>query len=212
MDFIDLVNLRRSVRCYQDRPVEHGLLDQLAEALRLAPSASNQQPWRLVIVDEPSQRDAVAKACCSGMGAFNAFVMKAPVMAVLCRLKPRLLNQAAALAKTMDWTLIDIGIAAEHLCLQAAELGLGSCMLGWFDEKRIAHLLGLPAAVRVGLVVAIGWPADDPTKDPAGASSTLPAGMAGVYPQGVDSVFGRLIRGNMKKRKSLDLVRGWNHF
>jgi nitroreductase len=159
MDFKELMLKRRSVRRYEQKPVDRAFLETLAEAVRLAPSASNQQPWRLVFVDEPGLCRQVAEATFSGMISFNRFAVS-PGLAVLCRRKPRVLNQVAGLMKKLDWTLLDTGIAAEHLCLQAAELGLGTCMLGWFNEASIKKLLGIPRGTGIGLVITIGWPAE----------------------------------------------------
>jgi nitroreductase len=163
MDFKELIIERRSVRRYEQKPVDRSLLEQLAEAVRLAPSASNQQPWRLVFVDDPQLHKKVAEATFDGVVSFNRFAVGAPVLVVLCREKPRMLNRVAGVMKGIDWTLLDTGIAAEHLCLQAAELGLGTCMLGWFDEVRIKKLLGIPRTTGIGLVITIGWPAETDT-------------------------------------------------
>lgn len=183
MDFMDLMLHRRSVRRYEQKPVDRTMLEALAEAVRLAPSASNQQPWRLVYVDEPELRMKVAQATFNGVVSFNRFAVGAPVLAVLCRAKPRVLNRIAGVMKGLDWTLLDTGIAAEHLCLQAAELGLGTCMLGWFDEARIKSLLGIPRNTSIGLVITIGWPAETTT------TSSM-----------------------VKRRKSIDEVRSYNQY
>ena len=183
MDFKELMLERRSVRKYEQEPVDRTMLETLAEAVRLAPSACNQQPWRLVFVDDPELRMKVAEATFNGVVSFNRFAVGAPVLAVLCREKPRVLNRVAGVMKGMDWTLLDTGIAAEHLCLQAAELGLGTCMLGWFNEARIKSLLGIPRGTGIGLVITIGWPAETATASPM-----------------------------VKRRKDIDEVRSYNRY
>jgi nitroreductase len=160
MEFSELVKIRQSVRQYQQRPVARALLDKLVEAVRLAPSASNAQPWKLIIVDEPELRTRVAQATFSKTVAFNRFAPEAPVIAVLVTEKSGFITQVGALLKKRQFSLIDIGIAAAHFCLQAAELGLGTCILGWFDEKRIKRLLGIPAGRRIGLLVTLGYAAE----------------------------------------------------
>jgi nitroreductase len=159
MTFMELAGKRRSVRKYSGERVGREVLDRLAEAVRLAPSASNRQPWRIVFVDEPALREEIAQATFDPLISFNKFVPGAPALAVFVIEAPRLLNRAAASLKKRDLPLIDIGIAAEHFCLEAAEQGLGTCMLGWFDEGRIKKLLGIPKELRLGLVVTIGFPA-----------------------------------------------------
>ncbi len=148
---------RQSVRAYRDQPVEKEKLLALAEAVRLAPSASNGQPWKLIFVTEPELKAQVAAATFSKLIAFNAFVPQAPVLAVLTIEKTRVITQIGGRMKKREFPLIDIGIAAEHFCLEAAALGLGTCMLGWFDEPTIQKLLHIPAAIRIGLVIPVGY-------------------------------------------------------
>jgi nitroreductase len=177
MEFSELVKTRQSVRQYQKRPVARELLDKLIEAVRLAPSASNAQPWRLVIVDEPQLRARVAEATFSKTIAFNRFALDAPVIAVMVIESTGLLNQVGALLKKRQFPLIDIGIAAAHFCLQAAELGLGTCILGWFDEKRIKRLLRIPAGRRIGLLVTLGYAAEGyPLREKSRKSPDLMSG------------------------------------
>ena len=161
MDFSDLITIRQSVRNYTSTPVEQEKLDQLVEAVRLAPSASNSQPWKLVMVTDPLLREKVAQATFSALISFNRFVPQAPVLAVLVIEKPKVITQIGARLKDREFSLIDIGIAAEHFCLQATELGLGTCMLGWFDEKKIQDLLHIPKQKRIGLVITLGYAAPD---------------------------------------------------
>lgn len=160
MNFSELLRLRQSVRRYQDRPVEEEKIGQLIEAVRLSPSASNSQPWRLLIVNEPSLKEAVARATFSTLVSFNKFVPQAPVIAVFTIQRPKLITQIGGRLKDRDFPLIDIGIAAENFCLQAAELGLGTCMLGWFDEEAIQALLHIPKKTRIGLLITVGYAAD----------------------------------------------------
>src|SRR5208337_189663 len=158
MRLMSLITSRRSVREYAAEAVEPGQIDLCVEAARLAPSASNGQPWRFVIVDDPPLKDMVAKATFGPGSAFNRFAPQAPVLVVLVIEPSSTLNRIGAAIKRRSYPLIDIGIAAEHFCLQAAELGLGTCMMGWFDEGRIKRLLGIPASRRIGLVISVGHP------------------------------------------------------
>ena len=165
MKFSDLIALRQSVRSYEDQPVEKDKLDLLIEAVRLAPSASNSQPWKLIIVDDPELKDKVARATYSSLISFNKFAPQAPILAVLVMEKPKMITQIGGKLKDKEFSLIDIGIAAAHFCLQAADLGLGTCMLGWFDETAIKQLLHIPEKKRIGLVITLGYPkADHPLR------------------------------------------------
>jgi len=157
MELLKLLELRQSVRAYQSRPVEAEKLEKLIEAVRLAPSASNSQPWKLIIVDDTELKNKVSQATFSTLVSFNRFAPQAPVLAVLVIEKTSMVTQIGAMLKSREFSLIDIGIAAEHFCLQAAELGLGSCMLGWFDEAAIKRLLHIPDSRRIGLVITLGY-------------------------------------------------------
>lgn len=158
--FSDLLRTRQSVRKYDSRPIELEKLHALIEAVRLAPSACNSQPWTLILVTEPKLKEQVAQATFSAAIAFNKFVPEAPVIAVLTLEHPKLTSRMGGLLKKREFPLIDIGVAAAHLCLQAAELELGTCMVGWFDEKRIQTLLHIPHTTRIGLIITLGYPAE----------------------------------------------------
>ena len=160
MNFLELISSRQSVRRYQDRPVEPEKIATLLEAVRLAPSASNSQPWRVIIVNDPIVKDAVARSTFSGLISFNKFAPEAPVIAVFTIERPKIITQIGAHLKGREFPLIDIGIAAEHFCLQATELGVGTCMLGWFDEESIKRLLGIPEKTRIGLLITLGYAAE----------------------------------------------------
>uniref|UniRef100_UPI00321660F4 nitroreductase family protein n=1 Tax=uncultured Draconibacterium sp. TaxID=1573823 RepID=UPI00321660F4 len=157
MSFKELIRQRQSVRKYQNKPVEKEKLQQLIEAVHLSPSACNSQPWKLIIVDNPELKNEVANATFSKMAAFNKFALEAPVIVVLVIEKPKLIAQIGGGIKNQEYPQYDIGIAAEHFCLQATELGLGTCMLGWFNEKKIQHLLNIPKKRKIGLVITLGY-------------------------------------------------------
>jgi len=165
MDFSNLITIRQSVRSYADKPVEQEKITHLIEAVRLSPSASNSQPWKLIIVNDHDLKNQVAKATFSTLISFNKFAIQAPALAVLVIEKPKVITQIGGMLKDREFSLIDIGIAAEHFCLQAAELGLGTCMLGWFDETTIKQLLNIPKQKRIGLVITFGYAkAGDPIR------------------------------------------------
>ncbi|MDJ0623170.1 MAG: nitroreductase family protein [Desulfocapsaceae bacterium] len=164
MDFSELMQARQSVRSYTNEPVEEWKIERLIEAVRLAPSASNSQPWKLIIVNDPEKKDRVARATYSTLVSFNRFASQAPLLAVLAIERPKVITQIGATLKDREFPLIDIGIAASQFCLQAAALNLGTCMLGWFDEKAIRDILGIPQKVRIGLVLTVGYSDEPPRK------------------------------------------------
>jgi len=158
--FLDLVETRQSVRRYKPDKVENEKLKRCLEAARLAPSASNSQPWTFVIIDQPELKEKVARQTFDTIVSFNKFVLEAPALLVMVIEKPKLVTQIGATIKKREFPLIDIGIAAEHFCLQATDEGLGTCMIGWFNERSIKKLLQIPAKKNIGLIITLGYPAD----------------------------------------------------
>lgn len=157
MSFLEIANTRQSNRAYTDQPVEQEKLDAILEAVRLAPSACNGQPY-FITVCQGDTATAVAKQT-QGMG-MNKFATQAPVLLVVSE-RPYVKSAAlGAKVKHNDYRSIDIGIAAAYLTAEAAAQGLGSCILGWFDDEKIRAICGLDAPVR--LVITLGYPADSP--------------------------------------------------
>ena len=140
-----------------DRPIENEKLDRIIEAGRMAPSACNAQPWKFIIVNEPDLVAKVAEAASAPLLGMNTFVAQAPVQIVIVREKPNLTSRLGAGIKDKDYSLIDIGIAAENICLQAEAEGIGSCMIGWFDENAVRKILGIPGSKRVELIISLGY-------------------------------------------------------
>ena len=161
MSFLDLVQARHSVRAYDAaRPVEREKLERCLEAVRLAPSASNAQPWRFVVVDDPAVRERVARETFGALVSFNRFSLQAPVLVVCVAEEGNLKPRIGGFLMRRRYSGMDMGIAAAHFCLQAVEEGLGTCMLGWFDEKGVRRALGIPGSKRVGLLITVGYAAD----------------------------------------------------
>lgn len=154
---LELYKIRQSVRRYSDAKVSREVLRNCLEAARLAPSASNSQPWKFIIVDQEPTRTRLAQATFSEIVPFNRFAMQAPVIVVIIIDKPSLISRLAMKVKKRDWQLIDIGITAAQFSLQAAEDGLGTCMLGWFDEKKVKEILNIPAGKTIGLLITVGY-------------------------------------------------------
>lgn len=157
MDFYDLIQKRQSDRRYDaSRQVDRDLVMKCLEAARLAPSACNSQPWKFVVVDQPGLKGQMAEAA-AGMG-MNRFATEAPVIVAVVLEKMNLTARIGSVIKDKEYSLLDVGIAVEHFCLQAAELGLGTCILGWFDEKKVKKLLGVDRR-RIPLLITLGYPA-----------------------------------------------------
>jgi len=157
MKFLDLVKIRQSVRKYLDKPVEREKIECCIEAARLAPSANNSQPWKFIVVDDSKLKDAIAHETFSKIVSFNRFSLQAPALVLLISEREKLSAKIGGIIKDKQFDLIDIGIVAEHFCLQAAEEGLGTCMLGWFNEKGVKKVLNIPQQKRVELIITVGY-------------------------------------------------------
>ena len=158
MTFEELMLQRQSVRRFDSKRIipEEDLI-KILEAGRMAPSACNSQPWTFVLVDNPELLSKVALATQSKTIQLNTFVQQARALVVIVMEKPRIVTQIGGAIKRKDYPQYDIGFAASHMTLQATELGIGSCVLGWFDEKKIKSLLGIPSRRNIGLILALGY-------------------------------------------------------
>ncbi len=161
MSFLDLAAKRYSARNYKDIPVPLAKIERCIEAARLAPSACNSQPYQFVVVNDPELKDRLGKAAFRGLVKFNYFVFQAPVLVLIVSERQKLSAKFGNIAKKKSFHQMDIGIAAEHFCLQATEEGLGTCMLGWFNERKVKKMLSIPRRKRVELIVSVGYPASD---------------------------------------------------
>jgi nitroreductase len=158
MSFLKLTSERFSVRKYKRTRVEREKILRCLEAVRLTPSACNSQPWHFVVVDDPDQVSALAEKTTLPLSKLNRFVEGAPVIVAVVAEKPVFSAQIGGLIKKKPYYLMDIGMAAEHFCLQAAEEGLGTCMLGWFNEKAVKKYLSVPSERNIPLLITLGYP------------------------------------------------------
>ena len=161
MDFKELILKRQSDRKYAPGKVSTEDIMKCIEAARMSPSACNAQPWKFVVVDDREKLNEMADAA-EGMG-MNKFTHGVPVMVAVVLEKMNFSAKVGSLVKNKDYCMLDLGMAVEHFCLQAADLGLGTCIMGWFDEKKIASLLGVPRGKRIPLIIALGHP-EGPTR------------------------------------------------
>ena len=161
MDFLQLAMSRQSDRTYdKERPVEPEKLERILEAGRLAPSACNAQPWKMVVITDQELAQKVGKAA-AGLG-MNKFAKDAPVHILVE--SANITSLLGGKLKNKHFPLIDIGILAAHIVLAAESEGLGSCILGWLDEKEIKRLTGIPDSKRLLLDIIIGYPAKEKRK------------------------------------------------
>lgn len=154
MDYLELALNRQSCRSYdKDRPVEEEKLQSLLACARLAPSACNAQPYHITVA--AGEKAQAVGELVRGQG-MNGFTRDVPLFLVISE---KDYNSTAALGaklKKQDYRSVDIGILSAFLISQAHCLGLGSCILGWFSEKKLQALLNTEHRIR--LVIALGYP------------------------------------------------------
>ena len=157
MALLDLIKHRKSVRDFLDKPVEREKITTCLEAARLAPSASNSQPWHFIVVDDPPLKKKLCDAAFGGVYFVNSFCKTAPVIIVIVSEKAKFLTRISAMFRGTKFYLIDIGIAGEHFVLQAEELGLGTCWIGWFNESAVKSVLNIPRDKKIDILIALGY-------------------------------------------------------
>jgi nitroreductase len=186
----EAVEQRRSIRKFETRSVPEEFLEQLIEAARLAPSGTNRQPWRFLLLDSKEKKEKI------GGAVIQPFVLEAPAVFVCCL--DRSAYTKGLVEKRMDELVraeviseeaagyiyqmkmpdrveevvipasayIDLGIAVENMALMATSLGLGSCWVRLFNPEQVHEALGLPAEIKVVALLPVGYPAQSPPPRP----------------------------------------------
>lgn len=153
MTVFEAIQARYSVRRYLDKPVEEEKLGRVMEAARLAPSASNRQEWRFIVVKDREKRKALMHAAKD-----QDFVGQAPIVIACCAVTNNHIMACGQLCYP-----IDLAIAIEHICLQAVDEGLGTCWIGAFYEEPVKKILEIPNDVRVVGLLTLGYAGDRPS-------------------------------------------------
>lgn len=156
MDVFEAINERKSIRKYNNTDVEDQKLQKILESARIAPSAANRQEWKFLVVKEQESRDKLVEAA-NG----QEFVGQAPVTIVACSTESERIMPCGQHAYT-----VDISIAVSFMMLEATELGLGTCWLGAFDERKVKEILGIPDDIRVPAMFTLGYPDETPAPRP----------------------------------------------
>jgi len=162
---METIKNRRSVRKYEDRDVPEAVVQELLEAVRWSQSWANTQCWEVIVVRQQEIKDQLSEAVLKGNPAQKS-VSSAPVVLVLCaKLKSSGYYKDVVTTKFGDWFMFDIGIAAQSICLQAQDLGLGAVVMGLFDHNRTREILAVPEGYEVVTMIPLGYPAK-PTSAP----------------------------------------------
>jgi len=154
MDVLTAIKQRRSVRAYKPAQIEEEKLKKVLEAARLAPSASNRQDWKFIVVREKETKKKLARA------AFGqSFIGEVPVVIVACGTEPKTIMACGQPTST-----VDVSIACAFMILAAYEQGLGTCWIGAFSEDEVKKILKIPEPVRVVAVISLGYPDESPSQ------------------------------------------------
>ena len=164
MKFFDLVKQRYSVRRYANKAVSKEDILKCVEAARLAPSAQNSQPTEFIILQDPNKIKEFSKKVFSGVYLPSSFAKKASAIAVLMAKPDFLTNVVGKQLQDISYFLLDVGIAGEHFVLQAQELGIGTCWIGWFNTKAVKNFFDLPKQYKILSLIAMGYPVESKVK------------------------------------------------
>lgn len=152
MEFSELIEKRYSVRAYKPDPVEDDKLQQVLQAARLAPTASNRQPFQLIVI-RTAGREAELKRIYN-----RDWFVQPPLVICACGIP----TQGWVRGNGKNYNDVDVAIAMDHLILAAANLGLGTCWVGAFDARAAREVLHLPDDVEPIALTPLGYPADQP--------------------------------------------------
>lgn len=157
MNFTEIALLRQSCRSYDEsRAVEEEKLQAILRSANLAPSACNGQPYHITVCRGEAAKN-VAKLTVAP-GGMNKFAAQAPVLLVISEMPYVATAAFGAKHKNNDYRSMDIGLMAAHVCFEATAQGLGTCILGWFDDEKIRAICGVKHPVR--LVITLGYPGE----------------------------------------------------
>ena len=153
---MEAIKTRRSIRKFKETPVPENLLKEVLNAARLAPSADNSQPWKIIVVRDDQIKSKLCAAC-NG----QKFIAQAPVLLVACGIPDEAFQTVGGY---MSSHVIDVSIALDHLTLAAHAGGLGTCWIAWFKEDKVRAILGIPEDIRVVALTPLGYPDENPER------------------------------------------------
>ena len=154
MNTFEAIKTRRSIRKYKSQLVEEEKLNQVLNAIQLAPSACNIQPYKFIVIKDEKTRHALVPVCRD-----QKFIAGAPVIIVGCAYPEMAYQKMGGSGNSHE---VDIAIAFDHLTLAARELGLGTCWIGAFSEEGVKKVLNIPSQVRAVVLTPLGYPDEDP--------------------------------------------------
>lgn len=159
----ELYRTRQSDRKFSSTPISKEILGRIVEHSLLAPSATNQQPWHIVVVDDPDTVHRVSRAAIRGLSNMNKFATQASVHLLIVADRGGWLARLGGKVMGVDYRPIDLGILSAHVVLAAQAEGVGSCILGWINDQAIRKELAIPKSKQVVLDILLGY-SEQPTR------------------------------------------------
>jgi nitroreductase len=163
--FQKLVYQRKSIRRFNERKLDRRDVLKCLEAARLAPSAENAQPWRYLVIDDPDVKNRFTDKAFSGIYSVSKFAKKAPVLILVMAELNVITHRIGKQIQNIQFHLIDIGISGEHLVLQAEELGIGTCWMGWFSIRKARKFFNIPKKYKIVALIAMGYYDKKPSRE-----------------------------------------------
>lgn len=166
MELKEIIEQRRSVRKFSDKPVEREKINACLDAARLAPSACNSQPWHYIVIDDPQVKEKFCGEVFGGAYHISKWAAKAPVLVAVVSDKGSFISRLGGLFRRTEFYLVDQGISGEQFVLRAWDLGLGTCWIGWLNADKAAKFFNLPKGKQIEHLIALGYPAEKPNARP----------------------------------------------
>jgi len=191
MDVSEAIRKRRSIRKFKPDPIPEEKIRILLESARLAPSGTNTQPWRFIVVKDDDTKKKLQEAahnqrhvknapviivCCADLNAFEEFPERVDELIESGALPERTREVFIPYLKkgmntvTKDALMVaaaaNVAIAVEHIVLQAVEIGLGTCWVRWYEDNKVKEILGIPEHVEVMALLPVGVPDEEPSQRP----------------------------------------------
>lgn len=176
MELVECIAQRRSIREYTAEPVSNETIEGLIAVASYAPSWKNSQTVRYVLVRNPELKENIADDCVLGFASNAKIIRNAPALILVTTLAKRAgyeRDGSFTTSKGTHWESFDAGIATQTLCLAAHNEGLGTVIMGIYDERKVIDVVGIPEGQTVAAMVAIGYPAQQPAMPPRKDVPTL---------------------------------------
>ena len=161
MDAVECIKTRRSIRAYKDEPVSKETIKEIIDVARMAPTWKNSQTIRYIVVEDKAVLGKIAEEATLGFDHNKGIISKCDKLVIVAQINKRCgyeRDGSFSTSKGAGWEMFDAGIAAQTFCLAAHEKGVGSCILGIFDDAKVAEIIGLEEGKTVATLIPIGYP------------------------------------------------------